>query len=88
MSNRSHEIHPDVVATAIAGLSLSNAMVLSMTMKLIEKGILSKHDAQSMILEIVEIVRHATDNTKSIYIADTLCNDLEDFAAQVSKTNG
>ncbi len=73
---------PDTtLAVAITALSLSNAIVVAMTKKLMAKGVLSKHEAQSMVLEITDLVRHATDKSKSIGIADTLCGDLEDFAA-------
>jgi hypothetical protein len=83
-----HSFNDDLLlGTSVTGLSLGNAIVIAMSEMLIKKGILTKADAQSMVMEIVELVRQATDNSKSSLIADTLCNDLEDFAAGLCKTN-
>ncbi|EUB95581.1 hypothetical protein PMI07_002069 [Rhizobium sp. CF080] len=70
-----------LLATSSTAISLGNAIVIAMTEKLLDKGVLSKPEAQGLVLEIVELVRQGTDNPKSLHVADMLCHDLEEFAA-------
>lgn len=83
MTNRQQSIHPQelIMATSVTAISLGNAIVVAMTETLVARGILPSREAQKMVLEIVDLVKRATDNSCSVFMADQLCNDLEQVAA-------
>lgn len=83
MTNPQQPIHPQelIMATSVTAISLGNAIVIAMTETLVARGILPPREAQKMVLEIVDLVKRATDNSRSVFIADELCNDLEQVAA-------
>jgi hypothetical protein len=83
MTNPQQPIHPQqlIMATSVTAISLGNAIVIAMTETLVARGILPPREAQKMVLEIVDLVKRGTDNSGSIFVADQLCNDLEQVAA-------
>lgn len=46
---------------------------------------LTKQEAQTLVLEVVDLVQPATDDSKSVFIADTLCRNLEEFAGKLGR---
>lgn len=87
MTNSEQPIHPQelIMATSVTAISLGNAIVIAMTEALVVRGILPPREAQKMVLEIVDLVKRATDNSGSIFVADQLCNDLEQVVANLGE---
>lgn len=40
---------------------------------LLRKGLINTREAQSLVLVVIDLVQKATDDSKSVGIADTLC---------------
>lgn len=76
-----------LIGMSVTAISLGNAIVIAMTEALIAREVLSREEAQRMILEIVDLVKRATDNSGSIFVADQLCNDLEQVAANLRQVS-
>lgn len=74
-----------IMAMSVTAVSLGNAIVVAMTETLVARGILPPREAQKMVLEIVDLVKRGTDNSGSVFVADQLCNDLEQVAANLGE---
>ncbi|MFW8584500.1 hypothetical protein ACOJBM_05095 [Rhizobium beringeri] len=75
-------------APAVTALSLANAIFIANTKVMLKKGLITRQEAQVLVLEVVELVQRATDRSQSIALADTLCQDLERFAQELGRSDG
>lgn len=69
-------------AVSVTSYALANAIVASLSRQLVEKGVLTKGEAQEMVTGIIADVRDATSN---FHVPEFWFTDLEQLALELGE---